>query len=304
MCARCTVHWQLPTPHAAVHRLDAGQQPNEKNTMTRLHDRVALITGAGAGIGKGLARRFASEGASLWLVDINAEAVEATAAEIRANFGVDVGFAPADVSQRTAVEDMVTTAQQSYGRVDILVNNAWGRRPSAPPGFTRVETLDDLDADWAWRIGTQSALWAMQAVFPSMKQRGWGRVINMCSLNGVNAHPYSVDYNMAKEALRTLTRSAAREWAPFGICCNAICPGAATEAYQKFAAAQPENAADMLRLNPMGYMGDPERDIGGAALFLASEDCRYVTGNTLFVDGGSHINGVPWLPKPQVKTSA
>ena len=119
----------------------------------------------------------------------------------------------------------------------------------------------------------------------------------MCSLNGVNAHPYSVDYNMAKEALRTLTRSAAREWAAFGICCNAICPGAATEAYLKFAATQPENAADMLRLNPMGYMGDPERDIGGAALFLASEDCRYVTGNTLFVDGGSHINGVPWLPK-------
>jgi NAD(P)-dependent dehydrogenase (short-subunit alcohol dehydrogenase family) len=137
----------------------------------------------------------------------------------------------------------------------------------------------------------------MQAVFPGMQERRWGRVINMCSLNGVNAHPYSVDYNMAKEALRTLTRSAAREWAAFGICCNALCPGAATEAYQKFAASQPENAADMLRLNPMGHMGDPEQDIGGAALFLASEDCRYVTGNTLFVDGGSHINGVPWLPK-------
>ena len=265
--------------------------------MKRLQGRVALITGAGAGIGKGLARRFAAEGASLWLADINTAAGESAAAEIRSEFAVKVGFATTDVSERAAVQDMVGAAQQHFGRVDILVNNAWGRRPNSPSGFTSVDTLTDLDADWAWRIGTQSALWAMQATFPGMKERSWGRVINMCSLNGVNAHPYSVDYNMAKEALRTLTRTAAREWAAYGICCNAICPGANTEAYQKFATAQPDNAADMLRLNPMGYMGDPERDIGGAALFLASEDCRYVTGNTLFVDGGSHINGVPWLPK-------
>ena len=265
--------------------------------MNRLQDRVALITGAGAGIGKGVARRFAAEGASLWLADINAETCAAAAQEISEEFGVQVGYSAADVSEHAAVQTMVDAALAHFGRLDILVNNAWGRRPGAKPGFAQVETLSDLDADWAWRIGTQSALWAMQAVFPGMKQRGWGRVINMCSLNGVNAHPYSVDYNMAKEALRTLTRSAAREWAAHGICCNAICPGAATEAYQKFATAQPDNAADMLRMNPMGYMGDPERDIGGAALFLASEDCRYVTGNTLFVDGGSHINGVPWLPR-------
>lgn len=264
--------------------------------MNRLQGRTALITGAGAGIGKGVARRFAAEGARLWLADINAETCAAAAREIGEEFDVQIGHAAADVSEHAAVQTMVDAALAQFGRVDILVNNAWGRRPAAPPGFAQVETLSDLDADWAWRIGAQSALWAMQAVFPTMKQQGWGRVINMCSLNGVNAHPYSVDYNMAKEALRTLTRSAAREWAAFGICCNAICPGAATEAYQKFAAAQPENAADMLRLNPMGYMGDPERDIGGAALFLASDDCRYVTGNTLFVDGGSHINGVPWLP--------
>ena len=265
--------------------------------MKRLQQRVALITGAGAGIGRGVARRFAAEGASLWLADINADTCAAAAREIGEEFGVTVGHAPADVSRQAAVEAMVAAAQARFGHVDILVNNAWGRRPGNPAGMARVETLDAQDADWAWRIGSQSALWAMQAVFPGMKERGWGRVINMCSLNGVNAHPYSVDYNMAKEALRTLTRTAAREWAAFGICCNSICPGAATEAYRKFVAAQPENAADMLRLNPMGYMGEPERDIGGAALFLASEDCRYVTGNTLFVDGGSHINGVPWLPR-------
>ena len=220
--------------------------------MNRLQDRVALITGAGAGIGKGVARRFAAEGASLWLADINAETCAGVAAEIRAEFGVQVGHAVADVSEHAAVQSMVDAALAQFGHIDILVNNAWGRRPGSQPGFARVETLGDLDSDWAWRIGAQSALWAMQAVFPGMKERRWGRVINMCSLNGVNAHPYSVDYNMAKEALRTLTRSAAREWAAFGSCCNAICPGAATEAYKKFATAQPENAADMLRLNPRG----------------------------------------------------
>lgn len=272
--------------------------------MNRLQEKVALITGAGAGIGKGVARRFAAEGAALWLADIDAQNGAAVAAEIAEEFGVAVGFATADVSERTQVAAMVAAALERFGRVDVLVNNAWGLRPGNKRGFPRVESLDDLDTDWALRVGTRSALWAMQAVFPGMKARGWGRVINLCSLNGVNAHPYSVDYNMAKEALRTLTRTAAREWAPFGICCNAICPGAATEAYKKFAAAQPDNAAAMLRLNPMGYMGDPERDIGGAALFLASEDCRYVTGNTLFVDGGSHINGVPWLPQPPASKGA
>lgn len=262
----------------------------------RLNGRVALVTGAGAGIGKGVARRFASEGAALWLADINAEAGEHVAAEIRRDFGVEVGLVHADVSERAEVDAMVQAALARFGRVDILVNNAWGSRPGRR-GYSRVETQDDADVDWALRIGTRAALWAMQAVFPGMRERRWGRVINMCSLNGVNAHPFSVDYNMAKEALRTLTRTAAREWAPHGICCNAICPGAATEAYQKFAAAQPDNAAAMLKLNPMGRMGDPEADIGSVALFLASDDCRYLTGNTLFVDGGSHINGVPWFPE-------
>jgi NAD(P)-dependent dehydrogenase (short-subunit alcohol dehydrogenase family) len=269
----------------------------------RMNGRVVLVTGAAAGIGKGVARRLASEGAALWLADIHADAGEHAAAEIRNDFGVEVGFGRADVSERAEVDAMVQAALGRFGRVDVLVNNAWGARPGRR-GYSRVETLDDLDIEWALRLGSRAALWAMQAVFPGMRERHWGRVINMCSLNGVNAHPFSVDYNMAKEALRTLTRTAAREWAPHGICCNAICPGAATEAYQKFAAAQPDNAAAMLKLNPMGRMGDPEADIGSVALFLASDDCRYLTGNTLFVDGGSHINGVPWFPEPPVSRTA
>ncbi len=262
----------------------------------RLKDKVALITGAAAGIGAGVARRFAREGANLWLCDIDGAAAERTAQQLRSEHGIAAQAGACDVTEHAQVLATVQQAMAHFGRVDILVNNAWGRRPGQR-GYSAVQQLADADVDWAMAMAPKAALWAMQAVQPGMRERGWGRIINMCSLNGVNAHPYTGDYNMAKEALRTLTRTAAREWAADGICCNAICPGAATEAYQKFAAANPANAAELLKFNPMGRMGDPEDDIGSVALFLASDDCRYLTGNTLFVDGGSHINGIPWLPQ-------
>lgn len=262
----------------------------------RLHDRVALITGAAAGIGAGVARRFAREGASLWLCDIDATACQTLAADLRQRHGIQAQASGCDVTRQDEVTATVQQAIEHFGRVDILVNNAWGRRPGQR-GYAPVQALTAADLDWAMDMAPKAALWAMQAAYPGMRQRRWGRIINMCSLNGVNAHPYTGDYNMAKEALRTLTRTAAREWAADGICCNAICPGAATEAYQKYAQANPDNAAALLQFNPMGRMGDPEEDIGSVALFLASEDCRYLTGNTLFADGGSHINGLPWLPQ-------
>ncbi|MCB1845581.1 MAG: SDR family oxidoreductase, partial [Halioglobus sp.] len=160
----------------------------------------------------------------------------------------------------------------------------------------RLESLTDEAFDIAFQAGFMGAWWAMQAAFPGMQERRWGRVINICSLNGVNAHPYTAPYNSAKEGLRSLSRTAAREWAQHGICVNVICPAARTAAFEKFQQYSPDNAALMLKQNPMGRMGDPERDIGGVAVFLASEDARYLTGNTLFVDGGGHINGVNWEP--------
>lgn len=268
----------------------------------RLHNKTALITGAAAGIGAGVARRFAREGAQLWLCDINGAACSALAQELHQRYGVAVQASACDVTEQAQVLQTVEAAQAHFGQIDVLVNNAWGRRPGGR-GYAPIEALQAADVDWAMDMAPKAALWAMQAVYPGMRARGWGRIINMCSLNGVNAHPYTGDYNMGKEALRTLTRSAAREWAPYGICCNAICPGAATEAYAQFAAANPDNAAALLQLNPMGRMGDPQDDIGSVALFLASDDSRYLTGNTLFVDGGSHINGVPWLPQAKKATA-
>jgi len=128
-----------------------------------------------------------------------------------------------DVSNKESVLAMVDTTIKSFGRVDILVNNAW-----APGRPSRLESKPEKHLDRAVRIGLYGPFWAMQAVFPHMRRQGGGRIISMCSLNGVNAHMYTAEYNSTKEALRALTRTAAREWAQYNILANIICPAAET----------------------------------------------------------------------------
>ncbi len=256
----------------------------------RLEGKVALITGAGMGIGRGVARRFAREGASVVVAEINAEAGQRTADEL-AGLGGHGTFVHADVGHQEQVEAAVAATISTYGRLDILVNNAWGGG-----SISRLEWKTAAQMKHGFDIGFYAGYWAMQAAFPHMKANGGGSIVNLCSLNGVNAHMYSVEYNVAKEALRALSRTAAVEWGRHNIRTNVICPAAATEAYVAFRDANPETAADMLQENPMRRMGDPEHDIGGVALFLATDDSAYVNGNTLFVDGGSHVNGVSWRP--------
>lgn len=252
----------------------------------RLEGRVAVVTGAGDGIGAAVARAYAAEGARVVVAELSEESGRTVAEE------VDGLFVRTDVGQRDQVEAMVQAAVDSFGSVDVLVNNAWGAG-----NIGRVEHKTDQMIDSALAVGFKGPLWAMQAAFPYMKARGWGRVINMCSLNGVNAHMGTLEYNAAKEALRTLTRTAAREWAPTGVVVNAVCPGAKSAAYRRVVGEHPELAAAADRGNPMGRVGDPLTDVAPVAVFLASDDCRYLTGNTLFVDGGTHINGADWKPE-------
>jgi NAD(P)-dependent dehydrogenase (short-subunit alcohol dehydrogenase family) len=259
--------------------------------MDRLKDRVALVTGAGQGIGRGIARRFAREGAKIVAAEINDETGRRTAREVE-ELGGEALFVHTDVGRLGDVDAMVERAIDRFGRVDVLVNNAW-----SGGAVSRIEWFDEAELERAWRVGFLSAQRAMARCLAPMREQGGGSIINLCSLNGVNAHMFTMHYNTAKEALRALSRTAAVEWGPFGIRCNVICPAAATEAYVAFRAANPETAADMLKENPLGRMGDPETDIAGAALFFASDDSIYVSGNTLFVDGGSHVNGVSWRPE-------
>lgn len=260
--------------------------------MGVLSERVALITGAGAGIGRGIARRYAAEGAAVVVAERDPATGKRCADELARELGARAEFVATDVGVKEQVLAAVEQAVGRYGRLDVLVNNAWGGGQ-----IGRLEKKSDALMEHGFRVGLMSAFWSMQAAFPHMKRQGWGRIVNVCSLNGVNAHVGTAEYNFAKEGLRALSRTAAREWARYGICANVICPAAVTTAYEAFFQANPDTARAMAAANPMGRIGDPERDIAGVALFLASDDCRYLTGNTLFVDGGAHINGVAWAPE-------
>jgi len=253
----------------------------------QLEDRVAVITGAGEGIGRGIASAFVKQGAKVVIAEINAGLGNAAVSEL----GENAIFVETDVSVKEENERMIAAAVDQWGTVDILVNNAWGGGV-----ISRVESKSPELMEHGLNVGFLGPLWAMVAAHPIMKEQSYGRIVNLCSLNGVNAHMGTVEYNSAKEALRSATRTAAREWAPLGITANIICPAAKSASFFKVMSQFPELIAAADAANPMGRMGDCEEDIGPVAVFLASEGSSYVTGNTIFADGGSHINGSSWAP--------
>ena len=253
----------------------------------QLEDRVAVITGAGEGIGRGIASAFVKEGAKVVIAEINAELGNAAVSEL----GENAIFVETDVSVKEDNERMIAAAVDQWGTVDILVNNAWGGGV-----ISRVESKSPELMEHGLNVGFLGPLWAMVAAHPIMKEQSYGRIVNLCSLNGVNAHMGTVEYNSAKEALRSATRTAAREWAPLGITANIICPAAKSASFFRVMSQFPELIAAADAANPMGRMGDCEEDIGPVAVFLASEGSSYVTGNTIFADGGSHINGSSLAP--------
>lgn len=257
----------------------------------QLEGRTALVTGGGMGVGQGIARALAAEGAAVMIAQRGLDGAEAEAAYLRDTYGVRAVARRTDVTVRDEVDAMVAGALAEFGRIDILVNNAGASFPK------RLEKHTDEDMQAAMLVNYWSAFWAMRAAFPAMQAQGYGRIINLGSLNGVNAHMFTVGYNAAKEALRALTRTAAVEWGGHGITANVICPSALSPAARDYFEASPEMATAILAQVPVGRFGDAVQDIGPVAVFLASEASAYMTGNTLFVDGGGHINGVPWRPE-------
>lgn len=256
----------------------------------RLAGKVALVTGAGQGVGRGIARGLAGAGAAIVIAQRGVQQGEEAARALREDFGVEALFVPTDVTVRDEVENMVRRAEGAFGRLDILVNNAGGSFPK------RLEHHTDADMEGAMLLNFWSSFWAMRAAFDGMRARRWGRIINLCSLNGVNAHMYTAAYNASKEAVRALTRTAAVEWAQYGINSHAICPGVGSPASDAYERDNPEMMASIRSMIPRRRLGDAEQDVGPVAVFLSSDDSAHVNGLTMFVDGGAHINGLPWQP--------
>lgn len=255
--------------------------------MGQLEGRIAIVTGAGLGIGQAIAQRFVEEGARVVVAELNAETGRATVEKL----GKSSHFVQTNAAKKEDVEAMVKATVEHWGGLDILVNNAWGGGR-----IGRIEKKSVAMMEHGINMGFLGPFWAMCAAHPIMKAKGYGRIVNICSLNGVNAHMGTAEYNTSKEALRAATRTAAREWAPLGITANVICPAAKSASFAATMGAHPELVAAADGSNPMRRIGDCYDDISPVALFLASEGSRYLTGNTLFVDGGSHINGSTWAP--------
>jgi NAD(P)-dependent dehydrogenase (short-subunit alcohol dehydrogenase family) len=251
--------------------------------MGRLDGKVALITGGGKGIGRGIARRYAREGAAVTIAEIDADAGRRTAEEL-AGLGTPGSFVETDVSQREQVEAAVQGVVDQHGRLDILINNAVGLTPN----ILLEEKTDDMLAH-VLQTGLWATWWSMRAAMPTMREQGDGRIINFYSIDAETGAWLHADYNTTKDAIKGLTRSAAAEWARFGIRVNMIAPAAKGTVFYELVEEHPGFDEMAANMNPLGWVGDPEEDIAPVAVFLGSEDSRYVTGELVHVDGGQHL---------------
>ncbi|MCV7280262.1 SDR family oxidoreductase [Mycolicibacterium flavescens] len=254
--------------------------------MTRLQGRVAIVTGAGQGLGKAISAALADEGASVALLGRTKQKVDDVAAEL-AGKGRDVMAIGCDVADRAAVDKAVAETSARFGRIDILINNAQG----GALGTTSTATVDlsDEEALEYFRTGPLGSLHLMQAAFPSLRESPHAVVINFGSAVGVRGAPRMAGYSMAKEALGGLTKSTAIEWGKYGIRVNLVCPAAWSPAAETFRDENPARFEQIVRGIPLRRYGDPYDDIGRAIVGLVSDDLRFLTGATLMLDGGQII---------------
>jgi NAD(P)-dependent dehydrogenase (short-subunit alcohol dehydrogenase family) len=242
--------------------------------MFDLNGHIALVTGAGTGIGEAIARRLTEAGAIVFIADIDGEAARAAAARI----GGSAKWLPLDVTVPAAVAQAVDEIVKTNGYLQILVNNAGLAGKAAP-------IWEQSDDDWrkVMAVNIDGPFYLCRAVLPHMRSRGYGRIVNIASVAGKEGNPRMVAYSASKAALIGLTKSIAKEVAAEGICINAVSPAVVhTKILDQLTPAQVEY---MVQRIPMGRTGKPE-EIAAVVHFLASRDCSFVTGQCYDASGG------------------
>jgi len=248
-----------------------------------LKGKVAIVTGGNGGIGKGIARGFASVGSDIVIAARNQAKTSGATREIKDEFGVEVLGVQVDVREEKQIESMVEQALKSFGRINILVNNAGMNIRKLPQELAAAEWDEVLD------VNLRSAFISSKAVYPSMKKEGGGKIINIASVMSIFGGPKLAPYGASKGGIVQLTRSLAVAWAPDNIQVNAILPGYIdTELTRGLRRDVPGVYERVLSRTPVARWGEPD-DLRGAAIFLASHASDFVTGASLSVDGGFSI---------------
>lgn len=249
--------------------------------MTELAGKVAIVTGGGQGVGRGIALALGKAGAAVVVAGRTVEKCARTLAEIEAAGGRGLALA-CEVGNREACDGVVAEVVARFGRLDILVNNAHTSRP-----MVGVEATRDKDMALAFQ-GFHGGFYFMQAAFPHLKESK-GRVINLGSVAGIRGDAGFGAYAAAKEAVRALSRVAAREWGEHGITVNVVCPFSESPGVEYMIENQPGFIDELTGQTAMKRLGSSENDVGAAVVFLCGPGGSYVTGQTLNVDGGIWI---------------
>jgi NAD(P)-dependent dehydrogenase (short-subunit alcohol dehydrogenase family) len=249
----------------------------------RLKDMVAIVTGGASGIGFAISSKFASEGAKVAIIDVAGDKVEEAAKKIRESGGEVIGF-QGDVTSRERVQEIVSELLKKYGKIDILVNNV-GIYRGKPFWEEPLEFWEIL-----FKINVLGMVIPSQVIVPHMIERKGGVIINISSKAAIVGEPGHAAYSASKGAVLVLTRAMAVELAPYNIRVNAICPGP-TETPLLYAVTDEGERRRMASRCILGRLAKPE-DIAGAAIYLASDEASYVTGQALIVDGGMTITAV------------